>query len=321
MPVIGQPITPPAASTACADQELSRPVVTVLEGIPVPQRIMSVRVTQLQPADIEWTMRDQEGRPIDLSSCLCDVSGGSSSGSSSSSVEQEPQSCIPAKLRIREALASTSTRSLEADATVTNASGGIVRFQLPDLSVKLPGILRAELGVFRDTRLVFSNQFTVVVDRGQFGDSWEERGCPTIAEIRNRLRDSAPEDNYLLHMTEWDLGEVAEAIVRAVDLWNNSLPILPIATFTTSTFPKPSALMDGVVAYLYQAAAHNYRRNHLAYAAAGVSIDDKAKAPEYEQIAQARLMAYEKWVRDRKRFINAQQAYGTLVSPYWFRNI
>lgn len=139
-----------------------------------------------------------------------------------------------------------------------------------------------------------------------WSQSW---GVLTIAEIRLAIRDKCREDNFLLDNVEFSDTEIAWAIRRPVECWNERLP--PLRTvYTAATFPYRYYWLIGVVGELLQIAAPHYERNRLRYSAAGLSVDDKDKAGFYERAAQKYLDEYRKWVDEKKYSINLGNAYG-----------
>ena len=68
--------------------------------------------------------------------------------------------------------------------------------------------------------------------------------------------------------------------------------------------------------YLYQMAARHYRRVHLPYSAAGLTVDDKNKAQEYQAIGDAMWQEFAGFVTAQKVSMNASAAIGTLGSAY-----
>lgn len=316
MPVIGIPVTPAAGTGACPDQLVVRPAVTRYEGRAVLGRRQAVRVVQGQAATVEWVMRDDAGDPVDLSACLCaDDAGGAGSDSSSSSSSLTTTTgadCGAVRVRIREALSvGSGVVPWAATGTARSPAGGVVRFALPAAAVADPGVLTADIGVFDAAgALVFSNQGYVLVDRGEWG-SGLPTGPYTAQEIRLSLRDSAPEDSYLNDTKEWDPAELCQAIVRPVQQFNESRP--PISrSYTTASFPYREMWLRGIQAVLYELAAVSYRREEVRYSAAGVSLDDKAKAAEYDQKARLLAQEYATWARTVKAGINAEAAIGTV---------
>jgi hypothetical protein len=131
----------------------------------------------------------------------------------------------------------------------------------------------------------------------------------TIAELRLAIRDKCREDNFLLDNVEFSDTEIAWALRRPVDFWNEALP--PLSNrYTTSTFPFIYHWTDATIGELLVMAATHYERNRLRYTAAGLSIDDKDKAGYYAEQGLKYKGAYAAWVAETKRSINMNSAYG-----------
>lgn len=131
----------------------------------------------------------------------------------------------------------------------------------------------------------------------------------TAEKLRAKLRDYC-EKNYLLDAEEFTLEEIETAIQDAIDLFNEFPPELS-RKYTVEDFPSDYHLARGAVGNLYRVAAANYRRNQLQYTAGGVAVNDQAKSPEYETIADKYLNEYKQWIILKKREI---QSYSLMFS-------
>jgi hypothetical protein len=116
--------------------------------------------------------------------------------------------------------------------------------------------------------------------------------------------------------THFDDAEIAAALVRAVEVYNDSLP--PTSTLDTSTFPFGGLWLDGARAALFESAADWYARNQLAAAAGGVQVDDMAKAPYYLQQSDKLWASYKAAVKARKVSENARTGGRYIGSPYGY---
>jgi len=132
----------------------------------------------------------------------------------------------------------------------------------------------------------------------------------TIAEIRLAIRDRCREDNFLLDNIEFSNTEIAWAIRRPIEYWNEIPPPLS-PRYTPSTFPYRYHWVGAVIGELLQIASHNYERNRLQYAAANLSIDDKDKSSYYIQSSARYLAEYKQWVLQTKKSINMNLAFGS----------
>jgi hypothetical protein len=272
------------------------PQTTSIYGRLNPAKLQSISVNQGQPVTINWTMKDPNGNAVNLSSL----------------------SSPTVTLAIREALTSSSiAASTQITGAITDAANGVVSAAVPKANVDYPGITIAEWGIFVGGVLQFSNVHYLVVNRGQFGAEINSGGPPTLAEIRLHLRDSAPEDNFLLDDIEFDDAEIAASIVRCVDQFNNMPP--PISqVYNTSNFPFRYYWLEGIVGNLLTTAAHKYRRNQLAYSAAGIQVDDQNKEQQYLQAAMMHKQKWEQWATGAKVNLNMESGFGSLLSGYTY---
>lgn len=282
-----------------------------VDGQDIRTRIQAVSVAVGQKAVVQHVMRDLNGDPVDL----------------------EP--CVPpgeVRLRIREVTSfHSSNPGVELACTLVNPPGndGLVETTLDADTVAFPGISKAEFALLTDAvppEVVFTNGIYIVVNRGQWGDpsNLQDTGPPTIPEIRLHLRDSAPEDNLWLGITEFDLAEIAACIERPILYFNESRPPLKIR-YTTSNFPYRYYWLEGITSCLYNLASLHYNRVHLPYQQqGGLMVDDKNKFQQYAAIADKRWEEYKDWVQKVKVAINAMGAIQVVSSPYystlWFPN-
>lgn len=297
------------SSVDCSDQLVIRPRITKVENQPILAKIPSLLTQRGVSPVVEMVMRDPEGRPVNLTNC------GFTSSNSSMSSSGSP---LPAVIgKIREAVnLSTSTPVYDLEAVVWDADSGTIRCKVPLDVTGLNGIYRGFWALTNsDNEIVFTNKFYLFVDRSEFTLDNRNVGVPSPDDVRVFLRDSSPEDNYLLSELEFDLTEIVESMIRCIDHFNSAQPPI-VQKFDTSTFPNPVVLLNGTMGYLYQIAAKHYRRNHLPYSAGGMSIDDKNKAAEYEQMGAQMVAEYQQWVKNKKAQFNAQNWNGSFGSGY-----
>ncbi len=287
-----------------------KPKVSEVDGVLSPGRKQAVQVAQGLAAWIEWTIRDEDGNPVDLT-----THGITSAGSSSSSGSSEAGGGT-VKLRLIECLSlASSATPVEIAGEAVDAATGLVRAKLTSASVAKPGVYILEWSVYHpDGDLEVVHQGSMIVYRSLAGGA-AENGPPTIAEIKLHIRDAGPEDNFLLDTVEFDLAEIAACIERPVQVWNETMSFVP-RTYNTTTFPYRSRWVDACVGYLFQLAAHNYDRNLQQYQAGGTSMRDKDKGPLYTQKGQAMVQEYRQWVQTRKGQINLEAAYGSTSESY-----
>lgn len=297
MSVIGTPAstsTVPAPPSSCAAVTVQAPIPTQQYGQSISGRMESVEVNQGQIVTISWTMRDKAGNPVDLTSCGSSV-----------------------VLTIREALGnSQNLNTTVITGTISRAVDGTVSATLTSAVVAYPGISIGEFAIYSGSSvLIFSNQFYLVVNRGLYGAGTTAGGPPTLAEIRLHLRDSSPEDNFLLDAVEFDSAEIAACIVRPVQQYNDMPPPID-QQYNTSTFKWRHYWLEAISANLLFMAAAHYRRNKLAYSAGGMSIDDKNKEKEYMEAAMLHKKSWEEWAKMNKVNENMEAGFSQVLSGY-----
>ena len=141
-------------------------------------------------------------------------------------------------------------------------------------------------------------------------------GLLTIGEIRLGIRDKCREDNFLLDNVEFSDTEIAWAIRRPIEYWNETPPPLrPL--YDATNFPYRYHWLNGVVGELLLMSAMHYERNRLRYSAAGLSVDDKDKAGYYDKAGQKLIDEYREWVERKKYSINVGLAFAsTSIAAY-----
>jgi hypothetical protein len=302
------PPTMPAVSAL--GQNVITAQVSTANAQPLLSRMRAITVSQGQCAVVSWQMQDKDGNPVDLTPCFPEVQ-----------IPENPTYAVV--LRIKEQIMLGSNLApKQVTATVTDASKGKIEVELTKDMVAYAGIFYAEAALVVVTPnqsanpcVVFSNIFSLIITRSTFGTA-EVGGPPTIAEIRLHLRDSAPAESFLLDSLMFDDAEIALAITRPIQYWNEVPP--PIGIFTTQNFPFRYHWLEGICANLFLMVAEQYRRNQLTYSAAGLAVDDQNKEGSYERAGQTRWQAYREWVRTKKAEINLEGGYGEIGSTYQY---
>lgn len=295
---------------------LTRADITAIDGCPVLRRLKVFLVEQGTVKTLEWTLRDSRGQPRNLV-VESDASSASDSASLSSS---EIELFWQVNLRVRQALAlgpPSDARTLlyEIPGTIVDAENGVVRVGLPTDVTEVPGIYELSWGILdENNNLLFVDQAFMSVERNLYSAVTIATGAPTIQEIRLSIRDSDPGENLLLDDVEFDGAELVQAIVRPVAYWNEVPP--PIEKFRPDTFPYREHWLKAIQGYLFQMAAHSYRRNTLKYDAGGNSVADKDKEREYLAMSERLLGEYQTWVLNTKVSLNIRKFYGTVGSTY-----
>jgi hypothetical protein len=335
-PIIEAPVT----TTQCIDSQIKVPREPVYYGKPVLSRQRAIVFSAGHEVYVDWIFRDVNGDPVDLTSCRVgcipdpceDVSSSSSSESVSSlstSSESLPDGCEPpgcnqVKLRFREILDFGSTApTYECCGEVTNACNGKVRVNITDKTI-CPGVYWAEIAVCDDEGCpILSNVFRLVIERSLWAQLFPKRaklhfGPPTLAEIRLHLRDSSAEESLLLDHIRFDDAEVALAIVRPIEYWNEIPP--PLQPATTANFPHRFHWMDAIAANLFLMVEEQFRANNLSYSAAGVQVNDQDKEQNYARAAERRWASWKEFVKRKKSQLNLDQCWGEVASGYQYVN-
>lgn len=298
--------TPIVGPVACAGQNVISAPTSKTNGLPNLTKMRAISVNQGQCATIDWQMHDKDGHPVDLSAC-----------------NLTEEQTLKVVLRLKENMSLGNAKPpVSVDATIVDAENGQVRVELTAKMVSVPGIYYGEMALVNETAedgstlcVVFSNTFYVIINRSTFGPGSQLGGPPSIAEIRLHLRDSSPNESYLLEHLMFDDAEIALAINRPVMYWNETPPPLD-AVYNTQNFPFRYHWLEGICANLFLMVAEQFRRNQLQYSAAGLQIDDQNKEGAYERAGQTRWQAYREWVRATKASINLESCYGEVTSSY-----
>jgi hypothetical protein len=290
------------------------PPVTQVFGVPAIERARAVVATYGPATVVRWQMHGRDGTPIDLTAGL---PGGSSAGigPGGSVAGDEPG----LQLRMREASGCGAVATYPASCvTPADAAAGWVEAVLrgtKDLTG--PGIYRAELGlVDAGGTPVVTNPLLIYLEPSLFDPVPAAPGPPPVADVRMTLRDSSPAESQLIATTAWDDAEVALAMLRVIEKFNAMPPQLSTRA-TTHGFPT-YWWCRGAAAILYRMAADYCRKNHLAYQAGGVSVDDLNKAAEYDAAAQAAQAEFDKWAQSARIQASMNECWGSAASPYGF---
>lgn len=287
-----------------------RPDVPRTRGERVPERLRNVTVTEDQYATLELAILDHTANPVDLT--VYDLGN---AGSSISNSEDTIPHADSIRLLVREYVGRGYTYA-EGTATVQDAVNGVVQVAVPTAVAANPGVYWAALQIMNASdQILFENSFLISVVPGVTKKKRRRHGMPTIPEIRLHLRDSAPEENYLLDAVTFSDAEIAACLGRCVDYWNDIMPPLR-RKYTTETFPYRYQWMEGTIASLFKMAAEFYQKNDLQVSAGGIAVGDTAKAQWYLQQGQLRWAEFERWAKSAKISENIRGGFGGLHSTY-----
>lgn len=319
-PILPGGRVPTPLPVSCANQNVLSPRVPVepTQGTQILTRIPTVEIPGQQKATIEYTMRDRTGVPLDLRMCLCteETSGDSISAGCGCDYRLV--------FRLGEFV---SGGSKEFTARLVDPENGKVAVDFVPDDTRYPGIYFGEFAVIecpandpagQDSTVVFSSKLHVVIGR----NLWNVRnGCsgiagpPSFAEVRLFLRDTDPNESFLLENLAFSDEEITLATYLPVQYWNETPP--PIGTYNTANFPFRYHWLIAITAHLFLIAAEQQRRNNLAYSAGGVQINDQNREANYEQAAKNRMDEWKTFVRTKKVEININNCWGSVGSPYY----
>ena len=121
----------------------------------------------------------------------------------------------------------------------------------------------------------------VVVDNST--DPQQDRHLE-INSVRTQFADLCEDDNKMLDGLEIGVGDIAEAVERCLQQWNDTAP--RVSTYYGDNFPWPELLRNGVMSMLLQSVCTLMDRNRMTYQAEGVAVDMEARADRYKALRQ-----------------------------------
>lgn len=291
-------------------------------GVPLIARIKSVRIPSNQRSVIQHVMHTEQGVPVDLSDCLCQAD---SSVSASVSSESAADCAYAVRFTMQETMAfETVCPIVNITASIVSETTGTVKVTLEPEQVNYPGVYIGQFSLVQVADAedepditILSNMFYVVIGRNltRLIGSANMSGPPTIPEVRLFLRDTSPEESYLLESVRFTDEEIAYAIQLPVMYWNEVPPPLSPA-YTTANFPYRYHWLIAITGYLFMIAAEQNRANNLQYSAGGTAVNDQNKEMPYEAAADRRLTEWRAFVQAKKVSLNVALGFGNLGSGY-----
>lgn len=270
----------------------------VIDGTASPQRLHAAQCLAKQDIKLKHVIRDHNGNPVDLSNPVN----------------------VTVKMYTREALMITPNVQ-ESIGTIIDAPNGVVLINVNKEAVEVPGISKGDIMLFdQNQNLLFGNRIYLIVNSNIYSTSVSQnspQGPPTLQEIKLFIRDSSPEEALWRGIEEFEWADIAIALERALQYFNDSPPLLAIK-YNTVTFPYRFYWMLGASAVLLQTAAIHYARTHLPYQSGGVAIDDRNKFQIYQALGDRYWQEYRQWVLQTKIRMNMEGASGILGSAYRF---
>ena len=202
--------------------------------------------------------------------------------------------------------------------TITNASEGMISLKLGATNIPYAGVWLAAFQLIDNADVPLSQYDVFLYIEKNLTSANNTNNTITISEVRMLLLDRCPADNSLLDDFEFSDSEIAFAIRRPVDEWNERPPRLASAIYTPATFPYRYYWMEATAGELLKMASRNLLRNKLDYKAGGISIDDKSRAPIYSQLAEEIHKQYLDWMLLEKVRINAESVYGGVTTIIYY---
>lgn len=291
--------------------------VPTLFDCPVLDRLLAYEVDQGTSPTLEHIFRDAQGNPVDLSSFLADSDSQSLSDSLSDSAYGS------AVLRVREytgrGLDGCVDKIWEYPVTSPDPENGVLRADLTADGVA-QGDVTDEAGAYeaqwaiRDSndKVVAISRSILSVERSLFAPIAPQLignlGPPTIREIRMSMRDAVA-TNLLLDGHEFGAEEILRAIVRPIQQWNETPPLVP-PRYTTRTFPYREYWLKSINADLYFTAAAFYRRNKQQFSGSGLSNTDMDREREYMNVATLLKNEWDTFLVHTKINSNSKRFFG-----------
>lgn len=266
-------------------------------------------VTSRQIADLEFRFQDYKGNPYNLTT-------------------RPDESRF--EIRFVEAVIKTVPRkhrfrSVAID--IIDEEQGLLSIKIPANDTGIPGIYMGELALVvgepGKEEIIHSNMFILYIAQGMFFNQKQKHvltGPPTMQEVRARLRDATPEENYIIDGYMYQDAEIAQAAINCLQYWNEAPPLLKHCFFSSESFPEQFNWMEGILGQLLLLSAESYRKNHIEYAGGGLSVNDMAKEPNFIKAGMERWNNYREFVRLRKQRINVDRGWSTYYSKYMYIN-
>lgn len=272
------------------------PKVTQFDGSPVWEKLRAIELFQNQVATLRLQFVSRDGNPIDLSSFSDKLT-------------------LQYKLKLSEITALDSSLLFSVNGVVSDPVQGYVDFGLnTDNGTGKCGIYLGQYWIEKaNGDVVHINQIYISIIPSLLNTSNRPYlfGPISSQELQLAIRGSSPVESTLLQEIEFDLAEIIQSLRWPVEFWNTSAPDIGIY-YTTENFPYKFQWVEAAIGELLLIGAHRYRRDHLPHQVAGIAIDDTNKFQQYDQAGMLRRQMYQRFVRNRKLFIDIAGGFGSV---------
>lgn len=103
-----------------------------------------------------------------------------------------------------------------------------------------------------------------------------------VYSVRTQFADLCEFDNKLLDGLEIGVGDIAEAVERCLQQWNNTAPRTSV--YNGANFPYTELLRNGVLMMLLKSINTLLSRNGLTYQGEGLAVNLEARLAQYEKL-------------------------------------
>lgn len=207
---------------------------------------------------------------------------------------------------------------IQKNCTVTTGTAGLITIALDKTELPYAGVWLASLRLIGATGAIQA-QYDMYLYVERDYHSGETKNKPiSITDVRMELLDRCPSDNALLDDVEFGDSAIAYCILKPVNEWNETPPIIGQYQYTQATFPYRYHWVQATCAELLRMAARNLIRNKLDYNAGGLNVQDRARGAVYLQIAEQMRAEWQDWMRREKVRLNAESCYGSVSSRSYF---
>lgn len=284
------------------------------DGCQVLTKTRAFMVDQSWAGSLRWYLLDRSGQKADLTSLYGGGSEDAAVSEDAADLEDDPSVVVA----FHELSVMECQDPILVNATIHDFEVGEVRAAIPTAVSQKPGIYHVHWALKDSSgNNVLINRTLLSVEPTLFTNTTDQRPAMTFERIRHYLQDFRQE-NFLLGDVEFDDADIAQAILRPIQDWNEYSPL--IVGFDTTTFPWVQAWTSAIVAHLLMSAAIKYERNNLRMSAGGVNVPDQDKSAKYAQLAKIHLDEWRVFLKRKKIELNISKGFGGNI-PSVYNNL